>query len=481
MEAFRYIPDVKYRTGGVYETTHQFSLVNQSIQVNKNGKFNVRFPNIWIAYKLPKVKEPEIYAAWLDNHMQFWQNQLNFAVWCATSGCGVSKYDHLRHKDPMIRSVFRFHAYYQIRRILKEMECPLPTDEAHNPINNHINMNAYEKLCNEFGVRINTSVRQKLDNWNGMGVARFDENNNDVYKKSRYHKRVARTGESLRKITIENFTAETSANYWDLVGNGPHHFSARFYILLEQSFRRQSDTVDTSSDGNPMSAIGSFVCDYGQGFTQAGITRINDSIRTYVWAILGAQSQTRTFIVPTQGGVGDSPTAQRQFLANVETAINSAVDIPESIKRYQDTLGYARSKVDFVAGFDLYMMPSDMNLYIGKINGYNNLILDASESDTTLVLGYNGEVNDSPPIQVEPTPPSEDDTNDKLQDEEPEQGAGFEVSQDELSVESYPAGFGAQPQDGGVGDSPTLTHEERKLFLILGGGAAISSLFWLSR
>ena len=74
------------------------------------------------------------------------------------------------------------------------------------------------------------------------------------------------------------------------------------------------------------------------------------------------------------------------------------MDIPESIKRYQDTLSYARSKVDFVVGFDLYMMPSDMDLYIGKINGYNNLLIDASESDIPLVLGHNQRVNDLPPI-----------------------------------------------------------------------------------
>ena len=36
-----------------------------------------------------------------------------------------------------------------------------------------------------------------------------------------------------------------------------------------------------------------FVLDKSEGFTQAGVERHNDSIRTYVWAILGAQAQTR--------------------------------------------------------------------------------------------------------------------------------------------------------------------------------------------
>ena len=70
-------------------------------------------------------------------------------------------------------------------------------------------------------------------------------------------------------------------------------------------------------------------------------------------------------------------------------------------KDIKKTLGYARSKVDFVVGFDLYMMPSNMDLYIGKINGYYNLLVDASESDNPLVLGHNGEVNDLPAIPVD--------------------------------------------------------------------------------
>ena len=40
-----------------------------------------------------------------------------------------------------------------------------------------------------------------------------------------------------------------------------------------------------------------FVLDKSEGFTQAGVERLNDSIHTYVWAILGAQAQTRSNIL----------------------------------------------------------------------------------------------------------------------------------------------------------------------------------------
>ena len=101
-KSFKYNEDVKSRVGGVYEQTHQFSLVHQVITIKRGKSFDVRFPNIWLSYKLPLVKEAVIYNNWIANQMQFWQNQLNFAIWCATSGCGVSKLDHLKHKDPMI-------------------------------------------------------------------------------------------------------------------------------------------------------------------------------------------------------------------------------------------------------------------------------------------------------------------------------------------------------------------------------------------
>jgi hypothetical protein len=73
----------------------------------------------------------------------------------------------------MIRSVFRFHVYYQIRRILNEMQCPLPTEDSWNALNNGINMSAFERICNEFGITSNNNFRQKLDYSNGMGSVRY--------------------------------------------------------------------------------------------------------------------------------------------------------------------------------------------------------------------------------------------------------------------------------------------------------------------
>ena len=170
---FKFNEKVEYRVGCQYAQSHAFSLVHQIMTIKKDKSFEIRFPDIWESYKLPIVKNPEIYENWTTNQMQFWQNQLNFAVWCATSGCGVSKLDHLKHKDPMIRTVFRFHAYYQIRRILNEMQCPLPTEDSFNALNNGIDKNAFERICSEFGINPRSDFRQKLDYSQGFGSVRY--------------------------------------------------------------------------------------------------------------------------------------------------------------------------------------------------------------------------------------------------------------------------------------------------------------------
>ena len=158
-----------------------------------------------------------------------------------------------------------------------------------------------------------------------------------------------------------DFTVETSTS--SKFGSGPSHVYKIEYI--EQTFSKPQSTrkAGSSTEGSPFDAIGSFLLDKSNGFTQAGVPGINDSIRTYVWASLGVQSQARSSIL----GTGKAFDAQKQFLANVEDVINSEVDLPSSIERYHSTLQYARNKVDFVVGLGLYMMPSDMDLYIGNM------------------------------------------------------------------------------------------------------------------
>ena len=90
--------------------------------------FPARFPNIFVDYPPGQMRVGDkLWTNWNKAPMRLWQTQLNFAVLCASSACGVSLV-HLNYtKHSMIRSVYYFHVYYHVRRILKELQIPLPT------------------------------------------------------------------------------------------------------------------------------------------------------------------------------------------------------------------------------------------------------------------------------------------------------------------------------------------------------------------
>ena len=103
----------------------------------------------------------------------------------------------------------------------------------------------------------------------------------------------------------------------------------------------------------------------------------------------GLTSQTSTR-GPIVGHEARNLDAQRTFLNTFENIVNKRVNIPEDIRRFQKTLQYARSKVDYAVGEFVYMLPSEMNLWIGNIRNYNNKILISSSS---FKIGTNVKIN----------------------------------------------------------------------------------------
>ena len=129
------------------------------------------------------------------------------------------------------------------------------------------------------------------------------------------------------------------------------------------------------------------------GFTEVGLLRISESVRAYAYLILSSQASARPGIV---GNTTSALTTQSAFLNNFENVVNRRVDIREDIKRYQDTLSYASSKVDYSVGEHVYMLPSDMTLKIRpRTVGYNNKILVSNEK---FILGKNEKVNLTVPV-----------------------------------------------------------------------------------
>ena len=131
-----------------------------------------------------------------------------------------------------------------------------------------------------------------------------------------------------------------------------------------------------------------WILEVSDGFTDVGLYRISESVRAYSYLILSSQASARFSII---GNTASALTAQSAFLNNFEDIVNCRVNIQEDIKRYQDTLSYTSSKVDYSMGQNIYMLLSNMNLKIktGTV-GYNNKILI---SDGKFILGKNEKVN----------------------------------------------------------------------------------------
>ena len=138
------------------------------------------------------------------------------------------------------------------------------------------------------------------------------------------------------------------------------------------------------------------------GLTTLGLQKLSETVRDYTYLILTSQTSTRGPII---GHEVQNLDAQCTFLNTFENIVNRRVNIPEDIQKFQKTLQYARSKVDYVIGEFIYMLLSDMNLRIKKVKNYNNKILIASPSfkiGTNVKINLNGEqakLKDKPDVK----------------------------------------------------------------------------------
>ena len=81
---------------------------------------------------------------------------------------------------------------------------------------------------------------------------------------------------------------------------------------------------------------------------------------------------------------------QQVFKSTFKVLIKEDCSIAIDIKRYLGELEHALSKVDFSVGMGIYILPSNLNLNIGKTKGSNNKIL---VSNTDMKIGSNRDIN----------------------------------------------------------------------------------------
>ena len=401
---YKYNSDASYKpNGGRYlQLITAKDLYIQNVTVaehdgSHSDSFQVKFPNVFTNYPLGAVRvEDQKFKDWDHYKFTIWQSQLNFMVFCASSACGVSV-EHLNAKEPMIRSIYRFHVYYHVRRILKILEIPLPYENSFNQYSNPYNHEKFIGVCSEYGVSNN-----------------------------------------LTKWRNQKYFSTWQSRAWETGKPGMSYIN-------ENSFLR-------------------WIIEKSEGLTTLGIQKLSESVRDYAYLILTSQTSTRGPIV---GHEARNLDAQRTFLNTFENIVNRRVNIPEDIRRFQKTLQYARSKVDYAIGEFIYMLPSDMNLRIGNVRNYNNKILISSPS---FKIGTNVKINlddekDKPDVKskevkTEPeviTKPNTKPHKEHKQDVKP--NIKFE-------------------QDVKKPDTNEITYEEEKVALVL-GTTAVFTVWWM--
>ena len=192
--------------------------------------------------------------------------------------------EHLNAKEPMIRSVYRFHVYYQIRKILNRLKIPLPYENSFKKYNNPYSHEKFIENCKEYGVSDENS----------------DENNVSDEEKDSC---------DLTKWRNQRYFATWQSRAWEAGWPGMSYINVN-------SFSR-------------------WIIEKLDGITRPGIEKLSESVRDYAYLILTSQTSTRSQII----GIRASEfNAQRVFLNTCENIVVRRIDIPEDKLKFQKVL-----------------------------------------------------------------------------------------------------------------------------------------------
>ena len=346
------------------------ALVQQEIYVTPSEKFKIKFRDIFTDTVITHRSSHES-RRWLAGpNFEYWPQTLNFAFFCATTGCGVSRRilfeDKMRDGKndltdselklpPQVRSFFWFRVYFTVRRILFELggpqnSLPLPGDTAFSQTENKYDIPSFERICAEFGISPNADFRFTRGDNHGLGSV-FEYFTNSGYTKTPFK-----------------------------------------YPSKETKFE---DEGGRASDGNLVPYIENtearnqyeyFLCPVSHGLTSAGLSRINQSIESFCYAILGSQVDVRSSIAGSQGSAIET---QRQFLSMVEDAIRNP-NISKSVQRFQLAIESAKVRLDLAISPGLWLLPSKMVVNTESVVGYNNKLKKAT---TFMRIGVNSDLN----------------------------------------------------------------------------------------
>ena len=342
-------------------------LFNQRINifVSPTEYFVTKFRDIFSKTQITHTTGKES-RSWLSGpKMKYWPQQLNFALWCATTGSGIS-WEILNKLSQQLRGFYRFHVYFTVRRILFEMGgiqsfSALPGDPTFNQTENKYDSPSFKRICAEFGIDPNTDFRFVHGQNHGLGYC-YVSGDPQPYRHWTYPPASLDNPSSQRFSDERGSATQTGNKYQE---NELDH------IVNEQGSDHQFDW---------------FVPDKAEGLTQAGLSRLNQSIEAFVYCVLGAQVNVRSSIL---GEGGRAKEAQTEFLVLLEEAIRQP-NLSKSVQRYQLAVDEAKVRLNLAVAPGTWLMPARMVLNTGSVAGYNNQLRQATPN---MQLGVNNSVN----------------------------------------------------------------------------------------
>ena len=333
------------------------SLVNLNIYVTPTNSFHAKMRNIFKETVVLFTSASQANAWQNEPNWRYWPQQLNFSVWCATCGCGISLVEIDKYPK-IIQGFLKFHVYFTVRRVLYELGVPLPDESAFTQTNNVYTKSALEALCNEFGV-VNADFRFKKGRNHGMG---------DVY--------IHYSGES-ELYDIDQFNGD-KGSYWP---RGVYLFGD------EGGTSRKGNHITNIHNNLAKKQYSWFVPNSGIGLTRRGMGRINRSLEAFVYCVLGAQVNIRSGIV---GDSGAAVEAQQEMSKLFESAVIEE-NLATSVQRYQLAVQESKLRLDLAIAPGIWLMPSNLVINTESIVGYNN---ELQKADEGMQFGVNVGVNE---------------------------------------------------------------------------------------
>ena len=329
------------------------SLVTLDIFVTPTDSFRVKMRNIF-GKSMVRFTSGAQGHAWLNApNYKYWPQQLNFSIWCATCGCGISLAEIGKYPK-IIQGFLKFHVYFTVRRVLYELGVPLPDESAFSQTNNVYTKSAFEALCNEFGVS-NADFRFKRGRNHGMG---------NVY------------------------VGGDSEEYEMDIGSKESYWPRRVYLFEDEgATARKGNRIYNIHNNNGKKQYSWFVPSSGLGLTRRGMGRINRSLEAFVYCVLGAQVNIRSGIVGDSGGAVE---AQQEMLKLFESAVIEE-NLATSVQRYQLAVQEAKLRLDLAFAPGIWLMPSNLVINTESIVGYNN---ELQKADEGMQFGVNIGVNE---------------------------------------------------------------------------------------